>query len=132
MNTFELIEQLSKKSKEEIKYGLLTLMLEDKIDFVDLNKAYIEYLKEKDDDKENMLIECDTCLMDMMFLARNKKKHSKLDSIDKNIIQRALYRINQSNRFNTKFLNEEFEYVGDDEAKKLSWYERNKIQNKMI
>ena len=107
-------------------------MLEDKIDFTDLNKAYIEYLKEKDDDNENMLIECDTCLMAIMFLARNKKKYSKLNNIDKNIIQRALYRINQSNRFNTKSLNEEFEYIGDDEAKKLSWYEINKIQNRMI
>lgn len=123
MDTFKLMEELSKKSKEEIKYALLILMLQDKIDFVDLNSSYVEYLKEKDADKENMLAESDTCLMDMMFFARNKKKLSQFDN---NVVQRALYRINQSNRFNTKSLNDELKYIGDDKAKELSWYERNK------
>ena len=123
MNTFDLIEELSKKSKEEIQFALLTLMLNGKIDFIDLNKSYIDYLKDIRNDQENLLAESDTCLMDMLFVAGKKKKRSKIDD---NIIQRSLYRINQSNRFNTDHINKQIGYIGDEKAKEFSWYERNK------
>lgn len=98
-------------------------MLSDKIDFIDLNKSYIEYLKDIRTDQENLLSEADTCLMNMMFVAGKKKKRSKIED---NIIQRGLYRLNQSNRFNTDYINEKIGYIGDEKAKELSWYERNK------
>ena len=123
MDTFSLMDELSKKPKEEIQLVLLTLMLSDKIDFIDLNKSYIEYLKDIRTDQENLLSEADTCLMDMMFVAGKKKKRSKIED---NIIQRGLYRLNQSNRFNTDYINEKIGYIGDEKAKELSWYERNK------
>ena len=123
MDTFSLMNELSKKPKEEIQLVLLTLMLSDKIDFIDLNKSYIEYLKDIRTDQENLLSEADTCLMDMMFVAGKKKKMSKIED---NIIQRGLYRLNQSNRFNTDYINEKIGYIGDEKAKELSWYERNK------
>lgn len=123
MDTFSLMNELSKKPKEEIQLVLLTLMLSDKIDFIDLNKSYIEYLKDIRTDQENLLSEADTCLMDMMFVAGKKKKRSKIED---NIIQRGLYRLNQSNRFNTDYINEKIGYIGDEKAKELSWYERNK------
>src|SRR5574344_1190195 len=123
MNTFELINELSEKPTEEIKYALLSLMIKEKIDFLDLNSSYINYLEVKKDDNENMLIESDTCIMQMMFLAEKKKK---LSEIENDAVQRGLYRLNQSKKFNTKFLNEKFHYIGDEEAKKLSWYEQNK------
>ena len=114
------MNELSKKPKEEIQLVLLTLMLSDKIDFIDLNKSYIEYLKDIRTDQENLLSEADTCLMDMMFVAGKKKKRSKIED---NIIQRGLYRLNQSNRFNTDYINEKIGYIGDEKAKELSWYE---------
>ena len=123
MDTFSLMNELSKKPKEEIQSVLLTLMLSDKIDFIDLNKSYIEYLKDIRTAQENLLSEADTCLMDMMFVAGKKKKRSKIED---NIIQRGLYRLNQSNRFNTDYINEKIGYIGDEKAKELSWYERNK------
>ena len=123
MDTFSLMNELSKKPKEEIQLVLLTLMLSDKIDFIDLNKSYIEYLKDIRTDQENLLSEADTCLMDMMFVAGEKKKRSKIED---NIIQRGLYRLNQSNRFNTDYINKKIGYIGDEKAKELSWYERNK------
>ena len=123
MNTFELIEELSKKPKDEIKYALMALMVDGKLDFVDLNASYVNYLEIKKDDNENMLIESDTCVMQMMFLAEREKK---LSEIENNVVQRGLYRLNQSKRFNTKSLNEKLHYIGDDKAKELSWYECNK------
>ena len=123
MDTFSLMNELSKKPKEEIQLVLLTLMLSDKIDFIDLNKSYIEYLKDIRTDQENLLSEADTCLMDMMFVAGKKKKRSKIED---NIIQRGLYRLNQSNRFNTDYINKKIGYIGDEKAKEFSWYERNK------
>lgn len=120
MTTTELIEELSKKPKDEIKYALMALMVDGKLDFVDLNASYVNYLEFKKDDNENMLIESDTCIIQMMFLAERKKK---LSEIENNIVQRGLYRLNQSKRFNTKSLNEKFHYIGDDRAKELSWYE---------
>ena len=123
MNTFELIEELLKKPKDSIKYALFSLMVKDKLDFVDLNASYVNYLEFKKDDNENMLIESDTCIMQMMVLAEGKKK---LSSGENDMVQRALYRLNQSKRFNTTSLNEKLHYIGDDKAKELSWYERNK------
>src|SRR5574344_1103182 len=114
MNTFELIDELTKKSTEEIKYALLTLMLKGKINFLDLNASYVDSLKEINDEKESLLIESDICVMQMMFFAEKKKKLSKLENT---IVQRGLYRINQSNRFNTKSINEKLHYIGDDKAK---------------
>lgn len=63
MTTTELIEELSKKPKDEIKYALMALMVDGKLDFVDLNASYVNYLEFKKDDNENMLIESDTCVM---------------------------------------------------------------------
>ena len=123
MNTFELIEELSKKPRDEIKYALVALMVDGKLDFVDLNASYVNYLEFKKDDNENLLIESDTCIMQMMLLAESGKK---LSEIENNAVQRGLYRLNQSKRFNTKSLNEKLHYIGDDKAKELSWYERNK------
>lgn len=117
MNTVDLIDELVKKPNEEIKYALLALMLKGKIDFLDLNASYISYLKEVNGDKEKQLDESDTCLMQMMFLGDRKKKFSEIEN---EILQRGLYRLNQSNRFNTSFLNKKFNYIGDEEAKKLT------------
>lgn len=47
MNTYGLLEELSKKPKEEIRLCLLALMLNKKIDFLDVNQSYIELLQKE-------------------------------------------------------------------------------------
>lgn len=71
MDTFALIKELSKKSKKEIKYSLLALMLDGKIDFLDLNEAYIKYLIKED--RLNQLIEAETCVLESFHYKKGIK-----------------------------------------------------------
>lgn len=120
MNTFELIEELSNKPNEEIKYALLALMLKDKIDFIDLNASYVEYLNSIKEDRLNQLIEAETCVIESFHCKKNNK-----NEYDIKHTQRCLYLLNQSKRFKMDKLNEKYGY-NEEEAKKYSWYERNK------
>lgn len=120
MSTFELLEELCKKPNQEIKYGLLALMLKDKIDFIDLNACYVEYLNSIKEDRLNQLIEAESCVLESFYRKKGNKRE-----YDKKHTQRCLYLLNQSNSFNMTDLNEKYEY--DEEfGKKMSIYERNK------
>lgn len=123
MNTFELIEELSNKPKEEIRYALLSLMLKDKIDFLDLNSAYVECLNSIKEDRLNQLIEAETCVLESFMYKKGVKNEH-----DMKHTQRCLYLLNHSKRFQLNDLNEKYGYK-DEEAKKYSWYERNKESN---
>lgn len=114
MNTFELIEELSKKPKEEIKYALLALMLKDKIDFIDLNAAYVEYLNSIKEDRLNKLIEAETCVLESFIYKKGQK-----DERNNRHTQRCLYLLNQSKRFQMDRLNEKYGYK-EEEAKQYS------------
>lgn len=99
MSTRELVLELLSKSNSEIREALLVLMLEGKLDFVDLNQAYVKYLnfsKERTNDK---LIEAETCVM-----------LNLMDKKDNNTKQRSLYLLNQSNRFNMEEMNKKLGY----------------------
>lgn len=124
MNTFELIEELSNKPKEEIRYALLALMLKGKIDFIDLNASYVECLNAIKEDRLNQLIEAETCVLESFMYKKGVKNER-----DVKHTQRCLYLLNQSNRFQMNKLNEKYGY-NEGEAKKYSWYERNK-ENKL-
>lgn len=120
MNTFELLEELSKKTKYELKYALVSLMLAGKIDFLDVNSAYIDSLKEINENSFNKIFEAESCVLESF----HRKKGNKRE-YDKKHTQRCLYLLNQSNSFNMADLNEKYEY--DEEfGKKMSIYERNK------
>lgn len=120
MNTFELIEKLAEKPKEEIKYALLVLLLKDKIDFLDLNAAYVEYLKEIKEDRLNQIIEAESCMLESFHYKIGTKNEG-----DVKHTQRCLYLLNKSRRFQMNKLNEKYGY-DEEKAKEFSWYERNK------
>lgn len=120
MNTIELIEELSNKSREEIRYALLILMLKDKIDFIDLNASYVEYLNSIKEDRLNQLIEAETCMLESFLHKKGTKRES-----DKKHTQRCLYLLNQSKWFQLNDPNEKYGY-NEEEAKQYSWYEQNK------
>lgn len=123
MNTFELIEELSNKPKEEIRYALLALMLKGKIDFIDINSAYVNCLKLGNEDKLNQLIEAESCVIESFYEKIGGKREE-----DKKHTQRCLYFLNKSKRFNMDDFNKKYGY-NEEEAKKYSWYERNKDNN---
>lgn len=129
MNTFELIDELLKKSDIEINAALLSLLKKKKIDFIRLSNLYTLYLEESFDDCLNKLIEAETCVlesfMDKKFVSDNPNelKGDKLSNYQHT--QRSLYLLNQCKRFNMESLNSKFHY-NEDIGKQMSWYERNK------
>lgn len=119
MNTLQLLSMLLEKPKEELEYVLLVLMVKGSLDFVTLNSAYIKSLEYLKKDNLNKMIEAETCVLEALIDAENKIKPGNKH------LQRWLYLLNKSDRFNMKTLNERFEY-NEEEAKELSWYEKNK------
>lgn len=129
MNTFELFDELLKKSDIEIDYVLLCLLRKKKIDFIRLSNLYTQYLEESFDDCLNQLVEAETCVMESFFDKKfvsdspNELKGDKLSNYQHT--QRSLYLLNKSKRFNMDSLNNKFRY-NEDIGKQMSWYERNK------
>ena len=124
MQTFELIEELVKKPKEEILYALFKMMVSDKLSFDDLNRAYVKYLKAKKEDLYHQLFEAETCVIESFYNKKTKDKN-KCKGIDYNHTQHCLYLLNQSKRFQMNKLNEKYEY-DEEYAKTMSMYEMNK------
>ena len=113
MNTFELLEQLSKKPKNEVEYGLLVLMMQGKIDFLSVQQAYVQYLEQLKERNLCQQIEAETCVMESLMYSRKPKNEQEEISV-----QRRLYLLNQSKRFQMNRLNEKFNY--DEDACALS------------
>lgn len=122
LTTFELIDELIKKPKEEILYALFILMCKGKLSWDDLNKAYVKYLESTKNDMTNQLIEAETCVMESFH---DKKTKDKNKETDYKHTQRCLYLLNQSKRFNMDKMNEKYHY-DEQFAKTMSWYEREK------
>lgn len=122
-NVFELFNKLLKLPKEHIHYALVQLMTQGKIDFLTINKAYIEYLEIEKDDKELKLADANTCTLSLLANFKRETKSSHAD------IHWALYNLNKSNQFNMKSLNERFGYDEENDCKySFYWREKNKYK----
>ena len=126
LDTFTLVRLLSEKSKEEIEWALVALMISNKIDFVNVSNSYVQTLKRMNEDNSNKNIEANSSMMGILTFMRNKKKFSEAED---RAIQRCLYILNKSNSFNMQILNKDLHYIGDEKAKEFSWYEENKKIN---
>ena len=127
MDTFELIDKLLQKSSEEIEYALFAVLMQGKLDFVKLSNMYVKSLEAKREDMDNKMIEAETCILESFLYkkSRSKDKDKSKDKFNWKHTQRSLYFLNQGKRLNMSSMNKEYEY-DEEEAKKLSWYERNK------
>lgn len=120
IDTFSLIEELSNRTKEELEYSILILLFKKKISYEQLSKEYVKTLEAWNQDKNNLFLEACTCVLESFSYKR------KTDTdFNKKSVQRALYLLNNSKQFNLQKLNDKYNY-NEEEAKKLSWYERNK------
>lgn len=127
MNIFELKEEFSKKSPEEIQILLQVLLIEEKFSFTDLTKAYVAYLEYTKNDSLNKLIEAETCVLESFLYNKGDDDEASHKSA-----LRALYLLNKSKRFNgLDKWNKKYGY-NEEEAKELSWYEQNKNNNMFI
>lgn len=120
IDTFSLIEELSNRTKEELEYGIFILLFKKKISYEQLSKEYVKTLEAWNQDKDNLFSEACKCVLESF----SYKRRTDTD-FNKKSVQRALYLLNNSKQFNLQKLNDKYNY-NEEEAKKLSWYERNK------
>lgn len=106
-------------NNEDIEYVLAKLLITEKIDYIKLSNAYMNYLKEKKHDEQNKISEASNCIFELIYDRPNKTKEDKI------INQRSLYFLNQNKNPQMKKYNEKYGY-DEDTAKQYSWYERNK------
>lgn len=131
--TLAIIEELSKQPKDEIEYAIYILLLRKVIDYPTISKLYVKALEKINQDSADFIIEGETCILEHLINLEYGEKGKKKRKFDyeqfgetlKNTIQRSLYFLNRFKRYNMGSLNEKFHY-NEEEAKKLSWYERNK------
>ena len=126
MNIFELLNELLKKTNEEIDYAILYLMIKGKLDSHRVFNLYMKCIEHNNNDLKDRLTESNTSILDLILnLEKPKsKKRSTVELADK-AIHRGLYNLNTSKQFNMQSLNEKFNY-NEEEDKKLSWYWRTK------
>lgn len=121
MDIIQLKDELSKKNKEEVEFLLFLLLTEEKISFTTLTSAYVAYLEHVKNDNQNKLIEAETCVLESFLYNKGDN-----DEASRKSTLRALYLLNKSKRFNgLDDWNKKYGY-NEEEAKQLSWYERNK------
>lgn len=124
-NVFDLLTKLGKFKKQEIEFALSTLMLSGKIDFISVSNAYVNSLKSINEDKENRLIEAESCVLESFLYKRGNNEKNNQST------QRGLYLLNKSNRYQMGQLNEKYHY-DEKLGKESSWYERNKLKETYI
>lgn len=132
MDIFELTEKLCEKSEEEIEYALVSMMLKKKIDFIQINKAYVKYLESISEDRKLKLIDANTCTLALLTNIKTENKSNHAD------VHWALHNLNESKQFNMSKLNEKFGYDKENDCKysfywrethhKNSNYEKNKTR----
>ena len=97
---------------------LLKLLCNKRIDISKVLTLYVKSLEEENGDKLNKLMEAEQCVIGCLSHGKNSKQ-------GKDNIQRSLYLLNKSNRYQMQTLNEKLHY-NEEAGKSLSWYEMNK------
>lgn len=121
MDILQLKEELLKHDSEELNFLIYLLLIEKKLSYTTLTNSYIQYLEWKENDNQDKLIEAETCVLESFLYNRDDDDESSHKSA-----LRALYLLNKSKRFNgLDDWNKKYSY-NEEEAKQLSWYERNK------
>lgn len=104
--TIELLEELSNKPKEELEWAITSLMTQRKIDFINVQGAYVKYLEILEENNLNLIVEGESCILESLIYDKFPTKNENAEKS----IQRRLYYLNKSKRFNMKGLNERFKY----------------------
>ena len=128
---YKQARQLFKELQFELKQALIYELLFSKdLNYTDISEMYVKYLESERDDKNAMINEAGCCIMEQLMDQRytpkgRKKKELVLTEEQRKHALRSLYFLNQTRQFNMATTNELFGY-NEEEAKKLSWYEREK------
>ncbi len=126
----KLIKELSPEWRDALIYDLL---YSKDIDYTNISKLYVQTLEAERADKNALINEAGCCIMEQIIdhehtPSGRKKKELVFSETQNKHIQRSLYFLNQTKMFNMETTNETFGY-NEEEAKKLSWYERQKEED---
>lgn len=121
----DVYHKIKEWKTDNIRYLFFLLLCEKKVSFKELSESYVEALEFDNTDKLKQLIEAETCVLENIVCSNKPKNQTH-----QNAIQRSLYLLNNSKRFQMKDLNKKFGY-DEEKAKKLSWYERDKNNNEL-
>lgn len=116
----DVYHKIKEWKTDNIRYLFFLLLCEKKVSFQELSESYVEYLEVDNTDKLKQLIEAESCVLENIVCSNKPKNKTH-----QNAIQRSLYLLNNSKRFQMEELNKKFAY-DEEKAKKLSWYERDK------
>lgn len=116
----DVYHKIKEWKTDNIRYLFFLLLCEKKVSFKELSESYVEALEVDNTDKLKQLIEAETCVLENIICSNKPKNQTH-----QNAIQRSLYLLNKSKRFQMQDLNKKFGY-DEEKAKKLSWYERDK------
>lgn len=116
----DVYHKIKEWKTDNIRYLFFLLLCEKKVSFKELSESYVEALEVDNTDKLKQLIEAEACVLENIVCSNKPKNQTH-----QNAIQRSLYLLNKSKRFQMKDLNKKFGY-DEEKAKKLSWYERDK------
>lgn len=116
----DVYHKIKEWKTDNIRYLFFLLLCEKKVSFKELSESYVEALEVDNTDKLKQLIEAETCVLENIVCSNKPKNQTH-----QNAIQRSLYLLNKSKRFQMQDLNKKFGY-DEEKAKKLSWYERDK------
>lgn len=116
----DVYHKIKEWKTDNIRYLFFLLLCEKKVSFKELSESYVEALEVDNTDKLKQLFEAETCVLENIVCSNKPKNQTH-----QNAIQRSLYLLNKSNRFQMVELNKKFGY-DEEKAKKLSWYERDK------
>lgn len=134
LENYQKVKEAFKSLKPEYKNNLIyDLLVSKDIDYTVLSSQYVKYLEQQDKDYQCKLTEASICisqhLFELQYTDNGSKKHNfdynKLDDSNKKAIQRSLYFLNREGKA-TDSMNKKYCY-NEEEAKKLSWYERREI-----
>ena len=132
---YKQARQLVKELPTELRDALIYDLLYSKdIDYTKISKLYVETLEAEREDKNALINEAGCCIMEQLMDQRytpkgRRKKELTLTADQRKHALRSLYFLNQTRQFNMATTNELFGY-NEEEAKELSWYEREKEGNK--
>ena len=116
----DVYHKIKEWKTDNIRHLFFLLLCEKKVSFKELSESYVEALEVDNTDKLKQLIEAETCVLENIVCSNKPKNQTH-----QNAIQRSLYLLNKSKRFQMEKLNKKFGY-DEEKAKKLSWYERDK------
>lgn len=92
INTFALIDELTKRDPKELQMAIYALLRQKKLNYTELSKLYVQSLEEEKEDSKGKLSEAAACILSHIIHQPQTENHQDINhnKIHEDI-QRSLY-----------------------------------------